>query len=115
MASLVMYPRCKASNVTEPHPLATLLPQVRDEIDLYSTLDHPHIVPFYCSFGDGRYIYIVMEAADEDLSTRVLATPFLEPSAQDLARQLVPALLHLHAKVCSPSQWLHTVSHQLVS
>ncbi|MEW5301362.1 MAG: hypothetical protein WDW36_004225 [Sanguina aurantia] len=76
--------------------------QVEREINIHSSLNHPHIVDFYAAFEDDARIYLVMEyAAGGDLFDEVKRLGGRVGERQVVQRVMYPflcALVYLHRK-----------------
>lgn len=72
---------------------------VRDEAGILLRVRHPHIIAIKEIFETPKHFYMVLElVAGGDLRERLCATGRLpEPTARDVARQLLGAVAYLHA------------------
>ena len=63
-------------------------------------LDHPHLIRLFeygqCEMEGARYLYVVMEYADEDLSQIIPQRPLTPAEAADVLPPAAQALAHLH-------------------
>jgi len=75
----------------------TFMQEMRNEIDLLRTLDHPNIIRAFEVYQNGaNHISIVMElCAGGDVNKKA---PFTESQASTIVRQLVAALFYLHRR-----------------
>ena len=72
----------------------TYLEELRNEIEVLRSLDHPNIVKAYEVYETKRNIYVVMEyCAGGDLYSRA---PYTEDQAAYLMNQLCSAIAHMH-------------------
>lgn len=80
------------------------LSELRNEIDILKTLDHPNVVRAYETFEHKRRIYIVMElCSGGDLHER---SPYTEQEAAKIVTKLLSAVSYMHKmgvchRVCS--------------
>ena len=83
------------ANLTAEDALA-----LRDEIDILSQLQHPHIMRLYETFEDARYHYLVTEEMHGgELFDRVVAKMFYtEREARDTCLVLFRAMEYLHSR-----------------
>ena len=68
------------------------------EAELLFELDHPHIVKYYETYDDTKYIYLVMElCTGGELFSRIISGNHVdERQASTWFRYLLKALTHLH-------------------
>lgn len=72
------------------------LREMRNEVAILRTLDHPNIVRVYDMFEDKRHIYMVMEyLTGGDLYARI---PYTEAQAAKIMTKVVSAITYLHQK-----------------
>ncbi|PNH09883.1 Aurora kinase B [Tetrabaena socialis] len=108
-ASTVYYAICRKS--TQPVAIKMYLKaklsklnrrQVEREINIHSSLNHPHIIDFYAAFEDDERIYLVQEyAAGGDLFDDVKRRGGRVPEREVVHQVLHPylmALAYLHAR-----------------
>ena len=74
--------------------------ELRDEVAILQSLDHPNIVKYFETYDDVKYIYLVMELCSggeliEKLSDK--SFHFSELKAAEVIQKLVRALIHCHA------------------
>lgn len=74
------------------------LKRIHREIELVSTVNSPFIVPYYETFEDDKYLYIVMDACDGGSLTDLITNngPMREDEARILITELAFALYYLH-------------------
>lgn len=77
-----------------------LLPQLRREIRIMYSLNHPHIVKLYNHFEDDNNFYLVLELAEGGTLWQRLARfkSFDEATAAQYIRELILALEYLHSR-----------------
>ena len=65
---------------------------------MISEVDHPHIVKYYETYDDKKYIYLVMEmCTGGELFSRIISDQHVdEHQASTWFRYLLKALTHLH-------------------
>jgi Protein kinase domain len=72
-----------------------ILDEMQAEIDILSTLDHPHVVRIYETFQDKHNFYIVMEhLKGGDLYSR--RSQYTEPQVAKIMTQICSALVYCH-------------------
>lgn len=69
-----------------------------NEVAMISEVDHPHIVKYYETYDDTKYIYLVMElCTGGELFSRIISGKHVdERKASTWFRYLLKALTHLH-------------------
>lgn len=74
--------------------------QLTTEIDVWKSLDHPHICKLYGSVTEGSYVILFLElATGGELFERILErSTFLEKDASRLIGQLLSAVAYLHER-----------------
>lgn len=78
----------------------TLQKQMRREIEIHSTLNHPNLTKLYGHFQDEKRIYLVMEFLINGELYRTLKThgPFNDILASHFVYQVAEALSYMHKK-----------------
>jgi len=71
---------------------------LKRELEILRMVDHPHVVKFYDSYEDSKYLHLVMElCAGGDVLERLLKHGALSEShVADILRSLLLAVTHLH-------------------
>jgi TonB family protein len=68
--------------------------------DSIKALSHPHIIRLFesgeCSLGNKRLIYVVMEYADENLSSLLPTRPLTAAEAREMLEPTLDALAYIH-------------------
>jgi len=94
----------------EPQPAAIKLidansPDAERQLkswEIAATLSHPNLIRLFqmghCGIGDRKFLYVVMECADEDLSQIVPQRALTEIEATEMMRPVLDALRYLHAE-----------------
>jgi TonB family protein len=63
-------------------------------------LSHPHVIRLFesgeCSLGHKRLLYVVMEYADENLSSLLPTRPLTPPEAREMLEPTLDALAYIH-------------------
>ncbi|OMJ92848.1 hypothetical protein SteCoe_4297 [Stentor coeruleus] len=79
---------------------ANLLPQLRREIRIMYSLNHPHIVKLYNHFEDDNNFYLVLELAEGGTVFQKLAKfkSFDEAAAAQYMREIILAVEYLHSR-----------------
>ncbi|OMJ82312.1 hypothetical protein SteCoe_17027 [Stentor coeruleus] len=79
---------------------ANLLPQLRREIRIMYSLNHPHIVKLYNHFEDDDNFYLVLELAEGGTVFQKLAKfkSFDEAAAAQYMREVILAVEYLHSR-----------------
>ena len=73
----------------------TFIDELRNEISMLKTLDHPHIVRVHETFDYGRQLFVVMEVCTGgDLYAR---DPYTEPQAARIVAAVLSAVSFMHA------------------
>ena len=81
---------------------------VKEEIVILSKMEHPNIINYFESYEDTRYLFIVMEYAEEAIELKSLITkqhenlisgqPLIpETEVARIMYMLVSGVLHIHA------------------
>jgi calcium-dependent protein kinase len=81
---------------------------VKEEIVILSKMEHPHIINYFESYEDTRYLFIVMEYAEEAIELKSMITkqheklvagqPLMsETEVARIMQMLVSGVLHIHA------------------
>jgi TonB family protein len=69
---------------------------------LASTLSHANLIRIFqtgdCQIGEAKFIYVVMQYAEEDLSRIVPVRPLTETEVRELLNPALDALAYLHAR-----------------
>lgn len=88
-----------AIKVIKKQRVMKIMKQIRLEISLLHSLDHPNIVTCFGSFEDKKYLYIILEYCEKgDLSELLKANVFSEQDVHFYFSHLVSALKYLHTK-----------------
>ncbi|OMJ78199.1 hypothetical protein SteCoe_22045 [Stentor coeruleus] len=79
---------------------ANLLPQLRREIRIMYSLNHPHVVKLYNHFEDDNNFYLVLELAEGGTVFQKLAKfkSFDEAAAAQYMREVILAVEYLHSR-----------------
>lgn len=76
------------------------LPNIMEEVQILSKLDHPNIVKYFETYNDKRYFYLIQEYVEgKQLFEYITSMPqarFTEQTACLYFKQIVEAILHCH-------------------
>jgi len=90
-----------AIKVMNKKKLKDHLEAIQEEVAILCKLDHPHIVKYYETYNDERYIYLVMEYINGGELFEKIAKQdnqvFGEEMAAGYMQKLFSALAHMHA------------------
>lgn len=75
--------------------------QIKEEVKILTTLDHPNIVKYYETYDDVKYMYLVMEyCSGGELFDKIASQKnqmFGEKEAANIMKKLIRAINHCHA------------------
>lgn len=102
LASLKSNPNIKFAIKTLPKSKLSdsNLNDIKEEIKILQTLDHPNIIKYIETFENKKNMYLVMELCEgEELFSKLtkLDEPFTEQEAAIIMRKLFHAISHCHA------------------
>ena len=77
------------------------LEQIKDEVMILTSLDHPNIVKYYETYDDKSYIYLCMEYIDGgelfDKITKQENQTFTEETCKAYMKDIFSAIAHCHS------------------
>ena len=77
------------------------LDSIKEEVSILTKLDHPNIVKYYETYGDVKYMYLVMEyCSGGELFDKITAQKeksFQEGEVANIMNKLLRAISHCHA------------------
>ena len=75
---------------------------IKEEVRILTSLDHPNIVKYYETYDDVKFMYLVMDyCPGGELFDKILAQKnqlFTESDAAKIMKQLLRAIIHCHEK-----------------
>jgi serine/threonine protein kinase len=88
------------------------LKEMKNEIEIFRSMDHPNILKAYETFERNKEISIVMElCTGGDLYTRL---PYSERQAANIVTKLSSAIAYMHSKriIHRDCKYIHDFQHQ---
>ena len=90
--------KCITKVRLKPHKIH----QIKNEIDILSSLDHPNIVTYFCTVEDNKNYYILMEYLSGKDLEKIFREDYNKITLNDIKfilYQVFSALSYIHSKI----------------